>query len=369
MAYPNPFGEDYYPQTPQEIELPAPVPARPIIRAPASGKASKLGQAVEAKQARAVPGRQLLQQLFEQQQEAVNKQHQAADEAEALPTGLNLAPLLALTDSWTGSKMAPSYQQPESPEEKQLRVAKLRQLAGEGQEKVTKQQLSLLLGEGKDDTNLLRALAVAGGSGQQDMKRMMLQWQKDKYLTEDLGKIEKELESKIEALDGVEEGLSRGNIQALGTVVSNYARSVSGEKGVLTDEDIFRVIPKNIYKDVAGLVSYFKKTPAEKIPPEYVAEMRALTELAKERLLGKTEAYLQGHRGRLSVLESTADMMAPGGSGDRAYIGLEDRVKKYRKPKELEKPAEVEDADWAKATPEEKKIFSEHFKKAAPKKK
>jgi hypothetical protein len=366
MAYPNPFGEDYYPQTPQEIELPAPVPARPIIRAPASGKASKLGQAVEAKQARAVPGRQLLQQLFEQQQEAVNKQHQAADEAEALPTGLNLAPLLALTDSWTGSKMAPSYQQPESPEEKQLRVAKLRQLAGEGQEKVTKQQLSLLLGEGKDDTNLLRALASGMGGAAGDIKALQLQLAKDKYLSEDLKKIETPFEDQLQDLEFVQEGLESANVQALGTIISKYSRVVAGEKGVLTDEDVNRTSLKNFFKDIASVQSYFSKNPASKIPPEYVQGMIELTERAKEKLVKKTENYLSGHRHKFSVLDSYRDMMLPGQGGDRAFKGYEERVGKYKKSKELVKPAEIDQADWDKATPDERKDAVKAF---PPKKK
>ena len=357
MPFQNPFqaaADEYYPQT---LDTPATAP----IRAPASGKAKVLKEGVEAKQAKAAGGRALLAQLFAEQQDEVNKMREAAAAAEAQPLELNLAPLAALTDAWTGSKMAQSYQAPESPEEKAARVAKIRGLANQGQQDITKDQIQMMLGEGKDDTSLLRAIAAAAGSGTGDIKAAMLQWQKDKYLTEDLGKIEKGLEERTEQLDNIQAGLDRGDLQSLGTIVSQYARGVSGEKGVLTNEDIWRVMPKNVFKDLAGLEAYFSSSPAAEIKPEYLQGMKELTELARDRMLNKTDSYLQGHRKRLSALQSTAEMMQPGASGDTSYADLEGKVKKYRSKAELKRPAEVDQADWARATPEQKKKLFEHF--------
>lgn len=362
MAYPNPFSAEYLPQSEQQPPLPA-----PIIRAPASGRGSQIRQGVEAKQAKASPGRNLLQQLFAEQQDEVNKMRTAADAAEAKPLQVDLSPLMALADTWTGSKLAPSYKAPESPDDKQFRVAQMRKMAGEGQDKVSKDQLALLLGEGKDDTQLLKLMMGSMGSLAGDFKAQQLQWLKEKNLKEDLDKIQKPFEEHLSQLQGIDAGLSRGDIQSLGTAVSQYSREVAGEKGVLTNEDIDRTMPKNIFKDFASIKSYFSKNPAASIPPEYIKGMLEMTKLAKERLLDRTDAYLKGHRNSFSSLSSTKDLMQPGMGGDLSFRSLEDRVSEHRGKK---RPSQVPAEDWVKLTPEAQDEFITHFeeeKKASKK--
>jgi hypothetical protein len=51
----------------------------------------------------------------------------ALDKYLARPTKMNLSPLIALVDSWTGSNLSAGYRPPESPEEKEAATLKVRQ--------------------------------------------------------------------------------------------------------------------------------------------------------------------------------------------------------------------------------------------------
>lgn len=66
-------------------------------------------------------------QAIEEQRQGINQNEQALRNIEAQGPQLNLSPLLALTDAWTGSKFGQTYQQPETPEQRQLKLMALKE--------------------------------------------------------------------------------------------------------------------------------------------------------------------------------------------------------------------------------------------------
>lgn len=103
--------------------------------------------------------------LEDEQGKADNVQD-AANTYKGIPQQLNLAPIAAQIDAWTGSKLLSGYKQPESPEERAATLAKLQSMAAGAQQNVTADQLNLLKGSDRDaqmaQTRLLASAMSAG---------------------------------------------------------------------------------------------------------------------------------------------------------------------------------------------------------------
>lgn len=114
----------------------------------------------------------LLAKLLGAQQTAVDKNNQLADQMENTPTQADLSPLIAWADSMTGGSLSKAYKKPESKEEKDLKIAQLRNLTGAGQQAITKDALSSIQATDKNATALQRLLATTmGKSAESDKKR------------------------------------------------------------------------------------------------------------------------------------------------------------------------------------------------------
>lgn len=108
-----------------------------------------------------------LSNMMALEQGDVDKLRGMADAEEAKPNQTNLSPIASLVDSWYGTNLQKGYTPPASPEEKAKHLAGLRQLAAQGQQSVTKDQLSLLLGSDKSESNLMKAVLAASLKGKQ----------------------------------------------------------------------------------------------------------------------------------------------------------------------------------------------------------
>lgn len=101
-----------------------------------------------------------LMQLLGMGQAGVNQQNELANVSAAMPVQTDYSPLAALADSFSGGKTsyAAGYKAPESPQERIAQIAKLRQVANEGQDKVSNDYIKSLLGDDKNTTNYMKVL-------------------------------------------------------------------------------------------------------------------------------------------------------------------------------------------------------------------
>ena len=101
----------------------------------------------------------------------------------------------------------------------------------------------------------------------------------------------KSFEEQRQALDNLEANLApdarTGKIdsQKVTANLANFARTISGEKGVLTNEDIARVAPKSGATDLASLIAYFKETPSEELPGDFTQKLNEMIMTAKRNMV------------------------------------------------------------------------------------
>lgn len=192
----------------------------------------------------------LLKQLFGMQQKDVDDQKKVADDYANRAPKLNMAPLAALVDSWTGSNFAKSMPAPQTEDERAMNLAKLRSLASQGQQGLLKDQISLMNAGNKDDTSMAKILGMMANSGANgELKRMMF---KNK-MTQDFGNAlnsYKQSRNQIGVIAGTEVRASR-----LATLLDRYN---NGDK--LTPIEM-----REVSTGLAGLVSNQNITPVEQV--------------------------------------------------------------------------------------------------------
>lgn len=129
------------------------------------------------------------------------------------------------------------------------------------------------------------------------------------YTRSVLGPI-KELDIQFSTIDSA---LATEDIQTIGMILGQFARGISGEKGVLTDEDIARVFPRTVLMDVSKVQAYF--TGKAKADPETLDKARRLVSYARENASKNYREIIANKRkqysARSAVKENGLDL--PGG--------------------------------------------------------
>lgn len=348
---------------------PAAAPAKPMARVPAARKSARAPMAADQSMIpdRITPEDTLrLKSLFDSQQEGVDRLRAAAENYAAGPDEINLAPLLALSDSWTGGNLSKSYQAPPSQDERAINAQKLRAAAADAQNNLTKDRVSVFNAGNKDEAAMLRTLLQAQNSNavrnlSSDVKEQMLTYKKEQDLQSQLTKeIEKPLEDQVQLVSNIDNALQSNDYQQVWGSLSNLAR-LMGEKGVLTDKDITRLMPSNVYGTAAAIRSYFNSTPSTKMDPKYVAGLQKLVANARQVAVSRYKSQLAGKRKKYESMSSVRELMMPGAAGDQMFGAIESRLGEFGAPPEAAKPKEVDQKDWDAATPEERSALLEHF--------
>lgn len=249
---------------------------------------------------------QKLQELTEtsmaRQQIAVDDQVRGLEEYKAKDPGMNWAPMAAYIDFLNKGKsnMASQYRMsglaPESEAKRAQTIAKMQQGVSKAQGALTDDEIA----------NMKTQISnMQGGLSSSAQARLMgfqaTQARHEQRFTQQLAdKIKKNIDSKVygkgfeENIDGLRNLQSNfqpdartGKIdfQKFTASLSNFARIVSGEKGVLTEGDIKRVAPKSGAKDVAGLISWFKETPTEDLPAGFANRLNEMIDVARRNMV------------------------------------------------------------------------------------
>lgn len=149
-----------------------------------------------------------------------------------------------------------------------------------------------------------------------------------------------------QAHDAVKSALDSGDIAAIQSSLSNYAR-MSGEKGVLTDQDIARVMPDNLQQKAAVWWAKVASDPTTPAPEGVIEALKkglgrlrsAAEDKAQARIDAAERQNLQGPGSYKTYAQSVAEQArktirtpsAPGGMSEAQKKRLEELKAKYGK--------------------------------------
>jgi hypothetical protein len=108
-----------------------------------------------------------------------------------------------------------------------------------------------------------------------------------------------DLNTFYQSHDAVKSALATGDVAAIQSSLSNFAR-LNGEKGVLTDQDIIRVVPDNLKGRAAKWLQFIKSDPTVQAPPEVVQALAQGMERLTDAAEGKFKSSAENNRSMYS---------------------------------------------------------------------
>lgn len=251
---------------------------------------------------------------------------EAMQELAKMGTGIqpqvNLAPLTNLADTWYGGNISKGN----VPQESQQEL--LQRLAGY-QGAVAKQRGSLAdmieAYQKKVAPSGGRMLATTSLKDVQEMQRknmgaLTAQQQENLYKEirqKSVMPMVQSLTDSGKQLQYIEQVLGRGDIKEIGSALSNFARIVAGEKGVLTQQDINRQLPDNWEKTKADVVAFFKSGGTYD-DPRVLESIKSLTEMMKN---ATRKAYNEKIHAQVQTYQADPFIQKTGMNVEDAYGG------------------------------------------------
>lgn len=209
--------------------------------------------------------------------------------------GVDLSPLMALTDAWTGSKFAQSYKAPENPMDRFKDVLAYKDKISDDEQKfadavnkgsqylksgsltdMSKNGLLEMLGYG------LKNLDPNARKGRDRPAAIEEKWMIDKA-----NKIHNDYQTDFEQISRLKDNLARGDFQGLQISLGYASRQLGGQKGVLTDKDVAMTMPATIGGSLAKLEAYFTNNPNVALTPDLIKGLNDLADIAAKRLSDK----------------------------------------------------------------------------------
>jgi hypothetical protein len=228
---------------------------------------------------------QLMSQSMQQQQEGIRQAQEALkkeQERQAKMSALekiDLRPFAEAIRSYGSTTVAPVAAPEMTETQRQEMLRKLQAQVQGAQEGMTKEQVAALrtMMQEKDAKSNMQALLSMGNQEMRAFENVQRKF--DKPI--------KDINDFYQSHDAVKSALDSGDIYAIQSSLSNYAR-MSGEKGVLTDEDIKRVMPANLQNKFAIWWSRIKSDPTVKAPEGVIQALNS--GLGRLRTAAETKA-------------------------------------------------------------------------------
>lgn len=246
------------------------------------------------------------------QQAGIGQLEGSLKDMKAKPRGIDFSALTSYFDSIVpGSKLSQGYTPPESDEKRQERIMQLEGAIQKSKEGMSDKEIDYM--KSLLNTNLTNKALQAQGRNSRFEESQQLK--KEDTLRKDLTKVSDELAEDQQKLSTLEINLGSGDYQKVANSLSNFSRSVAGQKGVLTDKDIELVLPKNFQGSLARFSAYFSETPTAQLDPSYMKALVELTQLAKQKTAERYQQQIGQRRKAYGAPTSVyRDVMAgPGG--------------------------------------------------------
>lgn len=215
----------------------------------------------------------------------------AAESAAAQPVGqVDVSPLMALTDAWTGSNFARSYKAPDNTEGTRMLLdygTKRAKAMQDRNEAILKAAQAMKMGTATNQLASTLGLSSTAGMGAYRPPSAANSNRgaatDEKFIINQTGKLRKDFQDSNSRLQALEVALQNGDLMSIRRSLALAARELSGEKGVLTEQDVGRILPKTIGMDAAAFEAYILNDPNVQINPQVVAGLLAETKKAGNR--------------------------------------------------------------------------------------
>jgi hypothetical protein len=284
-----------------------------------------------------------------------------AMEMRGQPAQLDLSPLLALTDTWSGSKLLSGYTKPEGGAARRDKLLSYAEKIQDNRRDVAKTIIDAI-GKSKSGSTLDQLVeqikATAGGKKQDPTihvnaggENTFLREQRSKLLklSEDVAVHKKNFE-ELESAFKPDPKTGQVSYAGVAAALAPFSREKSAERGVLTEGDISRTIPNNWRTSLSKFLSYFSETPSTEVDPLYTQELLRLTRLARQNTLNKYKDQMTAIRG---LYGKGAKYYTP--EAENNLKTIEDQISKF-----MSKPQRKAVKDM---TPEERRKFIEEHRK------
>lgn len=239
-----------------------------------------------------------------QQQALLEAQDELAqDVISNYQTGMDLTPLMALTDAWSAKNpnLARAYKAPPGYGEKAKLLLDYGSKMADDRQRLMDKIMSGVqyMKTGTTSTGTLADLAALtqrgqtpapaprGGGNRTDSVEA-------RWVITNAKKLSEAFNDEMKQLSQIEANLARGDLQGLKISTGYISRVLGGEKGVLTDADIGRVMPSGLGLTIDNLEAYVTNNPNVLVDPVF---MRGLQELLAE---GKRNLRKKYDRDRLN---------------------------------------------------------------------
>lgn len=195
----------------------------------------------------------------------------------------NLAPLAQYTSAITGKDFSSGYTPPPSTSDYTKMIAGLQDMIQKGQMGVTEAEMAFLKNQLTGKVAQSQESSTKKSGGKSDPMDKEFRKTLETY-NKDISEIEGDL-GLIENAIGTNDYAKLNNMKAI------IAR-LMGEKGVLTEGDIQRIIPATFEGDLTKFTNYFASGNA-KYDPALAKSLLEMVDLVKERTANKYKSQLQ----------------------------------------------------------------------------
>jgi hypothetical protein len=270
--------------------------------------------------------REYLKRAIMRQQSGVEEMRSNLRRYSELGMQPDFRPLAAVLDSAVkGGKLAESLPRVETPEERSQMILKLQNAIQEQEDKATGQ------------VNDALAREVQNRLAQQQMRQ-------NRFDQSHLFRVESAVQGDIEKavlkpvneisrdLGTIEANLARGDVQGLYDSASAYARSVQGQKGVLTDKDIAMAMPASLMLAITRAEAYLKGDRSINIDKEVLTPLRQGVAVARDNLRNVYSRTLDTKERQYRGRQSTGMLFSEGGSGPELFGAARDALKTMGQP-------------------------------------
>lgn len=247
---------------------------------------------------------------------------------------VNLAPLMALADSWSDgdSNLAKAYQAPDSADEKAYKVAQIQDMIAKRKGDMSKEELGFLKSQLSDKMGLRmfeteQRNARAGRAFDKDTAKYVSERFNKDIFNEGTARDFAQTETDFNTLQS---NLGAGDLLSFSTGISNYARQVGGQKGVLTDRDISLLRPATLDAKLKEIQTFFDNNPGKPLPKGYIEPYMEIMNRVRAKVADQKLSQIERLNKEMLGTGFTADAMVEGGSGHGLYRTSKDRIEAFR---------------------------------------
>lgn len=206
-----------------------------------------------------------------------------ANELKKTPKDMDWSGLMNFVDAMYGTKMASTYKAPTTQAEAIKRAQDLEDTALLFQFKKDMQIMN-------DKAELEKAAITAKNQKEASLATLGVM---GRDINKNIFAATNKLSESVTQLQIIDQALKDGSLNKTTAVLGQIARLISGEKGVLTNQDINRALTRTIGKDFASLKAYFTNNPNAKLPEGTLTALRQLTAMTQLKIKEKYGTKLE----------------------------------------------------------------------------